>query len=39
MHITLAELINRYYELFNDAYIHIFAGVIVLDILNAHYIS
>nr|DAN71089.1 MAG TPA: holin [Caudoviricetes sp.]DAQ79576.1 MAG TPA: holin [Caudoviricetes sp.] len=33
MHITLAELINRYYELFNDAYIHIFAGVIVLDIL------
>lgn len=33
MHITLAELVNRYYELFNDAYIHIFAGVIVLDIL------
>lgn len=33
MHITLAELLNRYYELFNDAYIHIFAGVIVLDIL------
>lgn len=33
MHITLAELINRYYKLFNDAYIHIFAGVIVLDIL------
>jgi toxin secretion/phage lysis holin len=33
MHITLAELVNRYHELFNDAYIHIFAGVIVLDIL------
>lgn len=33
MHITLAELVNRYYELFNDAYIHIFTGVIVLDIL------
>ena len=33
MHITLAELVNRYYELFNDAYIHIFGGVIVLDIL------
>lgn len=33
MHITLAELVNKYYELFNDAYIHIFAGVIVLDIL------
>lgn len=33
MHITLTELVNRYHELFNDAYIHIFAGVIVLDIL------
>lgn len=33
MHITLAELVNRYHELFNDAYIHIFAGVIVIDIL------
>lgn len=33
MHITLTELVNQYYELFNDAYIHIFAGVIVLDIL------
>lgn len=33
MHITLAELINKYYELFNDVYIHAFAGVIVLDIL------
>ena len=33
MHITLAELVNRYYEIFNDVYIHAFAGVIVLDIL------
>ena len=33
MHITLTELVNQYYEIFNDAYIHIFAGVIVLDIL------
>lgn len=33
MHITLTELVNQYYELFNDAYIHAFAGVIVLDIL------
>lgn len=33
MHITLAELVSKYYELFNDAYIHCFAGVIVLDIL------
>lgn len=33
MHITLAELANRYYEIFNDVYIHAFAGVIVLDIL------
>ena len=33
MHITLAELANRYCEIFNDVYIHAFAGVIVLDIL------
>lgn len=33
MHITLTELVNQYYEIFNDAYIHAFAGVIVLDIL------
>lgn len=33
MHITLTELVNQYCELFNDAYIHAFAGVIVLDIL------
>lgn len=33
MHITLAELVNRYYEIFNDVYIHVFTGVIVLDIL------
>lgn len=33
MHITLTELVNQYFELFNDAYIHAFAGVIVLDIL------
>lgn len=33
MHITLAELVSNYCELFNDAYIHCFAGVIVLDIL------
>lgn len=33
MHITLAELANRYCDIFNDVYIHAFAGVIVLDIL------
>ena len=33
MHITLTELVNQYYEIFNDAYIHAFAGVIVLDII------
>ena len=33
MHITLTELVNQYCEIFNDAYIHAFAGVIVLDIL------
>ena len=33
MHITLTELVNQYFEIFNDAYIHAFAGVIVLDIL------
>lgn len=24
MHITLTELVNQYYEIFNDAYIHAF---------------
>ena len=33
MHITLTELVNRYYELFNDIYIHIFSGIIVFDII------
>ena len=33
MHITLAELANQYYELFNDIYIHALAGIIVSDII------
>lgn len=33
MHITLAELANQYYELFNDIYIHALAGIIVFDII------
>lgn len=33
MHITLDEFITRYYELLGDVYIHVFAAVILLDIL------
>lgn len=33
MHITLNEFITRYYELLGDVYIHVFAAVILLDIL------
>ena len=33
MHITLAEFANKYYELFNDIYIHALAGIIVFDII------
>ena len=33
MHITLAELANQYYELFNDIYIHALVGIIVFDII------
>lgn len=33
MHITLDEIITRYYELLGDVYIHVFAAVILLDIL------
>lgn len=33
MHITLNEIITRYYELLGDVYIHVFAAVILLDIL------
>lgn len=30
---TMTELVNRYYEIFNDIYIHAFAGIIVFDII------
>jgi toxin secretion/phage lysis holin len=30
---TMTELINRYYEIFNDIYVHAFAGIIVFDII------
>ena len=33
MHITMAELANQYYELFNDIYIHALAVIIVFDII------
>ena len=33
MHITITELANQYYELFNDIYIHALAGIIVFDII------
>lgn len=33
MYITMTELVNRYYELFNDIYVHIFSGIIVFDII------
>ena len=33
MHITMTELANQYYELFNDIYIHALAGIIVFDII------
>lgn len=33
MHITLDEFITKYYELLGDVYIHVFAVVILLDIL------
>jgi len=33
LHITMAELANQYYELFNDIYIHALAVIIVFDII------
>lgn len=30
---TMTELVNRYYEIFNDIYVHAFAGIIVFDII------
>lgn len=33
MYMTMTELVNRYYEIFNDIYIHAFAGIIVFDII------
>lgn len=30
---TMTELVNRYYEIFNDIYIHALAGIIVFDII------
>lgn len=30
---TMTELVNRYYEIFNDIYIHAFAGIMVFDII------
>lgn len=33
MHITMPELVNQYYQLFNDIYVHALAGIIVFDII------
>lgn len=33
MYMTMTELVNRYYEIFNDIYVHAFAGIIVFDII------
>jgi len=30
---TMTELVNQYYEIFNDIYVHAFAGIIVFDII------
>lgn len=30
---TMTELVNRYYEIFNDIYVHAFAGIIIFDII------
>lgn len=30
---SMTELVNRYYEIFNDIYVHAFAGIIVFDII------
>lgn len=30
---AMTELVNRYYEIFNDIYVHAFAGIIVFDII------
>ena len=33
LYMTMTELVNRYYEIFNDIYVHAFAGIIVFDII------